>query len=110
MEVDKLSHLTSYLGGSVETWGDYPGWEFKENSEFRDTFSKVFKAKFGCEPKIEAIHAGLECGLFTGRIPGLDAISYEPNMYDVHTPRERLSISSTQRVWELLVDLLKELK
>lgn len=110
MEADKLAHLTSYLGGSVETWGDYPGWEFKENSAFRDTFSKVFKNKFGSEPKIEAIHAGLECGLFSGRIPGLDAISYEPNMYDVHTPRERLSISSTQRVWELLVELMKELR
>ncbi|MBO5743811.1 MAG: aminoacyl-histidine dipeptidase [Clostridia bacterium] len=110
MIADKLNQLTIFLGGSVETWGDYPGWEFKKNSEFRDTFSRVFKNKFGCEPKIEAIHAGLECGLFSGRIPGLDVISYEPNMWDVHTPRERLSISSSQRVWELIVELLRELK
>ncbi len=110
MVIDKLYQLTSFLGGSSETWGDYPGWEFKDNSKFRDTFCKVFKNKFGCEPKIEAIHAGLECGLFSGRIEGLEAISYEPYMWDVHTPRERLSISSTQKVWELLVDLLSELK
>lgn len=110
MVVDKLKHLTEFLGGCIETWSDYPGWEFKQNSEFRDTFVRVFKNKFGCEPKIEAVHAGLECGLFSGRIPGLEAISYEPNMWDIHTPRERLSISSTQRVWELIVELLKELK
>ncbi len=110
MIADKLNQLTVFLGGGVETFGDYPGWEFKQNSEFRNTFSRVFKNKLGYEPKIEAVHAGLECGLFSGKIPGLDAISYGPDMWDIHTPRERLSISSSQRVWELIVELLKELK
>lgn len=110
MLADKLYHITSYLGGSAHTCSDYPGWEFKDKSEFRDTFCRVFKNKFGFEPKMEAIHAGLECGLFSGRIEGLEVMTYEPIMYDIHTPRERLSISSTKRVWELLVELLKELK
>lgn len=110
MLADKLYYLTQYLGGNVETWGDYPGWEFKTDSDFRNLMSKVFCEQFGNEPNIEAIHAGLECGLFSGRIPGLDCISYGPDMWDVHTPRERLSVSSTQRVWNLLVELLKRMK
>ena len=59
---------------------------------------------------MEAVHAGLECGLFSGMIPGLDALSYGPDMWDVHTPSERLSVSSTQRVWDFLKELLKRLK
>lgn len=110
MMVDKLSQLTSYLGGKNDLWGDYPGWEFKPDSAFRNLMSDVFKEKFGFEPHIEAVHAGLECGLFSGKIPNLDCITYGPDMFDIHTPRERLSISSTKRVWEYLIESLRRMK
>ena len=72
--------------------------------------SRIWVEKFGEEPKVVAIHAGLECGLFAKKIPGLDLISLGPNMYDVHTPDERLSISSTIRIWEYLKLVLARLK
>lgn len=110
MMIDKLKNLIESLGGTTEISGDYPGWEFKEESEFRNLVTKIYVDKFGFEPKMEAVHAGLECGLFSGMIKGLDALSYGPDMWDVHTPLERLSISSTARVWEFIKELLKNLK
>lgn len=107
---DKLELITSYLGGKSEIWGDYPGWEFKAKSDFRNLMSDVFTRKFGFEPQIEAVHAGLECGLFSGKIQDLDCITYGPDMFDIHTPRERLSISSTKKVWEYIVECLKQMK
>lgn len=105
--VEKLTCLTQQLGGSVEIMGDYPGWEYKADSALRECMVQVFQEQYGHVPKIEAIHAGLECGLFCGKIPDLDCISIGPNMFDIHTPRERLSISSTQRVWKYLLEVLK---
>lgn len=110
MLVDKLSLFTSYLGGKKETWGDYPGWEFKPDSDFRNLMSDVFVKKFEFEPQVEAVHAGLECGLFSGKIQDLDCITYGPDMFDIHTPRERLSISSAKKVWEYIVECLKQMK
>lgn len=108
--IEKLTVLTEYVGGSVGIRGNYPGWEFQPESYIRDVFCKAYKDLTGKEPKVEALHAGLECGLFSGKVPGLDCISLGPDMSGVHTTEERLSISSTQRVWELLVEVLKRLK
>ena len=65
---------------------------------------------YGKKPTIEAIHAGVECGILAGKIEGLDCISMGPDIFDIHTPKERLSISSTARVWDMLVAFLKEAK
>lgn len=89
---------------------DYPGWQYNPDSELLEIFKEVWIEKFGKEPKVVAIHAGLECGLFAEKIPGLDLISLGPDMYDVHTPDERLSISSTIRVWEYLKAVLQKLQ
>ena len=62
------------------------------------------------KPVFEAIHAGLECGILSGKIKDLDCVSFGPNNYDIHTPKERLSISSTEKVWKLLVAFLKKCK
>ena len=86
------------------------GWQYNPNSELLRIFKEVWVEKFGEEPKVVAIHACLECGLFAKKIPGLDLISLGPNMYDVHTPDERLSISSTIRIWEYLKLVLARLK
>ena len=106
--LDKLTYLTESLGGSVEISGDYPAWEYKRDSAFRDKMAAVYQKMYGKMPVIEAIHAGLECGLLAGKLPGLDCISVGPDMEDVHTTEEKLSISSTKRVWEYIVEVLKE--
>ena len=107
---DRLAYFTKYLGGKVEVNGDYPGWEFKTESDLRKCLSEVVVSEFGEEPVFEAVHAGLECGLFSGKIPGLDCVSYGPDMWDVHTPRERLSVSSVKNVWKILCEFLKKYK
>ena len=63
---------------------------------------------YGKEPVFEAIHAGLECGILSEKIPDLDAVSFGPDNFDIHTPKERLSISSTKRVWEFLTGFLEK--
>lgn len=104
---DKIEMLAEFLGGEIEASGDYPAWEYKADSSLRDTISDVYQELFGENPVFEAIHAGLECGILSGKIADLDCVSFGPNNYDIHTPKERLSISSTERVWKLLVGFLK---
>lgn len=107
---DKLEYLTEFLGGEITVGGDYPAWEYKADSDIRETISSVYKELFDEEPVFEAIHAGLECGILSGKIKNLDCVSFGPNNYDIHTPKERLSISSTEKVWKLLVEFLKRCK
>ena len=90
----------------METRGDYPGWAYRKESPLRDKMVRIYEELYGASPKVEAIHAGLECGLFAGKIPGLDCISYGPDMKDIHTTEEALSISSVKRVWEYLLEIL----
>jgi dipeptidase D len=95
------------LAGATVTHGDgYPGWKPNLNSDILKVAQESYKKMFNEEPKIRAIHAGLECGLFLEKYPQLDMISIGPQMYGVHSPDERLSISSTQKCWKWLVDIL----
>ncbi|MBO5460709.1 MAG: aminoacyl-histidine dipeptidase [Ruminococcus sp.] len=103
---DKVEYLTRMLGGTVEISGDYPAWPYAKESKLRDLCISVFKEQYGYEPKVELIHAGLECGILSDKIPGLDCVSFGPNLKAVHTPNERVSISSTARVWEYLKAIL----
>lgn len=107
---DRLEHLAEFLGGEILVSGDYPAWEYRADSKIRDTISAVYEELFGEKPVFEAIHAGLECGILSGKIADLDCVSFGPNNYDIHTPKERLSISSTEKVWKLLVEFLKRSK
>ena len=68
---------------------------------------EVFVEQYGYEPKVEAIHAGLECGLLSAKLPGLDCVSVGPNLKEIHTPRERLEIDSVQRLWAFVVEVLR---
>nr|WP_294680428.1 aminoacyl-histidine dipeptidase [uncultured Anaerotignum sp.] len=106
----KIEVLGSLCGARVVGVNDYPGWKYNPDSELLRIFKAAWEEKFGAAPKVVAIHAGLECGLFAKKIPNLDLISLGPNMYDVHTPDERLSISSTIRVWEYLKLVLTKMK
>ena len=107
---DRLTCLTQALGGRTQYSGDYPAWEYKEDSLLRDRMVQVFREQYGREPEVEAIHAGVECGLLAGKIPGLDCVSIGPDLLEIHTPRERMSISSVQRVWDFLLEVLRRSK
>lgn len=104
--LDKVRGLTALAGGRCEVTGDYPGWAYRVDSPLRNKMVALYEEMYGEKPRLEAIHAGLECGILAAKIPDLDGISFGPNMYDIHTTEETLSISSTQRVWDYLVRLL----
>ena len=89
--------------------GFYPPWEFKNNSELQSKYSKSYQDSVGRKPNINAIHAGLECAVFASKINDIDCIAIGPNIYDVHTVNEKLSISSTVQIFELLINLLANL-
>ena len=98
----KLKCITELAGGKISVAGVYPGWKFEQVSPLRKHMTDVYKDMYKKEAKVEAIHAGLECGLLCSKIKGLDAVSIGPDMRNVHTPDERLSISSSERVYEFL--------
>ena len=110
MMQDKVICLVEQLGGTVELSGDYPGWAYLEDSPLRETMVALFREQYGREPEIEAIHAGLECGLFSGKMPGLDCVSIGPDLKDIHSSRERMSIASVQRVYAFVTELLRRSK
>lgn len=107
---EKLVAFFDSVNWETDTNGHYPPWEFKEDSELREIYKNVYKDYFGKEPKVEAIHAGLECGVFADAIEGIDCISIGPALYDVHTVNEKLSISSTENVFNILLKILEKLK
>ncbi len=107
--LDELRTVTEGFGGYYSAYGHYPAWEYRRDSRLRKTMAAVFEKIYGKPPRIEAIHAGLECGLFAGKIPDLDAVSFGPNLMDIHTTRERMSISSVERTYRYLCAALKEL-
>lgn len=106
---EKLSALADYVGFKAERFGHYPPWEYKENSKLQAIYKNAFAEEFGYEPEVVAIHAGLECGIFSSAIEGLDCIAIGPKLLDVHTVNERLCISSTQQMFELLLTVLEKL-
>ena len=108
--IEKMRSLTEIFGGQIVVSGEYPGWAYRDDSKLRDTAVEAYRKLYNEEPVIEAIHAGLECGMFADKIEDLDAISFGPTMKNVHTTDEMLSISSTERTWELIVKILEKLK
>ena len=104
-----LCALAEEFGGSYTQVGEYPAWEYKEDSVLRDTMVRVYADLYGKRPEVVAIHAGLECGLLGEKLPGLDAVSIGPEMHDIHTSREKLGIASTKRTWEFVLEVLKAL-
>lgn len=105
-----LSVIAKRTNSKAKETSAYPAWQYEENSKIREKCVKVYEELFGKNAEVSAIHAGLECGLLKKILPNTDMISFGPNLYDVHTEKEHLSISSVQRVWELLVRLLEDLK
>lgn len=107
--LSKLREQAEFYGAEYTEHGDYPAWEYKKDSVLRDTMVKVYKDMFDADPQVVAIHAGLECGLLGEKLPGLDCVSIGPNMKDIHTSREKLEIASTERTWNFVTEILKQL-
>ena len=105
----RLEELAVFYDGSTTEMGHYPAGEYKKDSNRRETIVKTFSRMYGKDPEVIAIHAGLECGLLSEKLPGLDCVSFGPDMRDIHTSRERMNIASTKRIWEFLLEVLKEL-
>lgn len=106
---DRLKEIANDFGAEYSEHGEYPAWEYKKSSALRDTMVRVYERTYGKSPEVIIIHAGLECGILSERFPGLDCVSLGPDNFDIHTPDEHLSISSTARVWNYLLEVLKEI-
>lgn len=106
----RIEGLLHAVGGTVTLRGIYPAWEYRRDSALRELVASCSRQVFGAEPEVNAIHAGLECGLFCGKAADLDCVSIGPDILDIHSPQERLSIPSTQRVYELLLTILEKSK
>ena len=102
----KVKMIAESLGAKCEIMGEYPQWEYRKDSPLQEKMIHVYREKYGKDPVIDIIHAGLECGVFASKIANLDAVSFGPNILDIHTTKERLDIASTERVWDYLLELL----
>ncbi len=110
LQKTRLECICRRLGGSVEFRGDYPAWEYRQNSPLRELMVKVYRELYNKDPQVLTIHAGLECGLLTEKMPWLDCVSCGPNMVDIHTCREKLEIASVVRVWNFLLEVLRQMR
>lgn len=106
---NRLLGIIKKYSAKARVHSEYPAWEYKKDSVLQSVFADTFYDMFGKKMTVTAIHAGLECGLFCGKISGLDCVSFGPDIFDIHTPDERLSISSVARMWEYLLEVLKRL-
>ena len=105
--VEEVTDLTRKHDANIKIAASNPSWEYKEDSKIRELIAKSFKEITGNEPIIKAIHAGLECGVFTQNIKGADVVSIGPNIYGAHTPEERMDIKSVGETWEWLLKILE---
>ncbi|MCR5324223.1 MAG: aminoacyl-histidine dipeptidase [Lachnospiraceae bacterium] len=104
---DRIEAAVIGFGGNVTIRGEYPGWAYRKDSPVRDTLSRIYEKKTGKKPVITAIHAGLECGLFSEALNGLDCVSIGPELTDIHSVGEKLGIASVGRLYEMVVEFLR---
>ncbi len=105
---DRLNYMISFLGGEYKEYSEYPGWEYMPDSPLRERYKKLYKEQTGKEIRVEAIHAGLECGIINEKLPSIDAISIGPDLFHVHTVEEKLNIPSAIRVYQLLEKIVAD--
>ena len=102
----ELDMLSAIVGAECKHYSRYPGWEYAPTSELRDSYAAAYKRMFGKEISVGVIHAGLECGILSSKMTGMDIISVGPNMHDIHSPDEHLDLASCERVWKLLLETI----
>ena len=104
---EKVRAIVEAAGGRAEILSEYPAWEFVRESKVREAALKAYNNVYGGEARVAGIHAGLECGILAEKLPGLDAISFGPDLRDIHSVNERLGVASTERLYRLVTELLK---
>ncbi len=104
---EKLKSFMEYLDAEAEFTAEYPAWEYRKDSVLRDTAIEAYRKIYRESPEIMTLHAGLECGVFAGKNPKLDCISFGPDLKDVHSPDECMTVSSVSRTWRFLLEILK---
>ena len=107
---DRLWYLADYVGATYEESGDYPAWTYNPNSELRKIIGDTYKTFSGKDAEFATIHAGLECGIFADKLPGIDIVSYGPDMKDIHTFDEKVSIKSVERIYDFTLNLLENIR
>ena len=107
--LERVTTFVKHLSGKVVTMSDYPAWEYKSDSQLRKTCVESFTNVYSHEPEVTSIHAGLDCGILAGKMPGVDMISFGPTLESVHTPDEGMNVASVERTWEYLLEILKSL-
>ena len=107
--LNTIRSVATAHGAEMSVRGEYPAWEYRKESRLREVMCSVYRDMYGKDATVVTIHAGLECGIFSDKIDGLDCISIGPDNKDIHTPDERLSLSSFERVYEYLLNVLKNL-
>ena len=105
-----LHALAAEAGAETEVRGDYPAWTYRADSPLRDRMVRIYERMFGASPQVVSIHAGLECGILAEKLPGLDCVSFGPDLTGIHSPEERMHIASVRRTWEFVKEILKESK
>ena len=105
---DRIRLIVTAAGGEFKVGGVYPEWEIAAKSDLRDELEALFEEMYGKKPRIEAVHGGLECGIITHKLPGVDAVSLGPDMVGIHTTEEKLNIESVARVWEFILRFLAQ--
>ncbi|MDE5977885.1 MAG: aminoacyl-histidine dipeptidase [Turicibacter sp.] len=106
----RIQAIANLTGATMELIADYPEWKFETESKVRDVMKEVYREMFNKELEVSAIHAGLECGFLSQKLNNVDMISIGPDITGAHTPKESLSISSTERVYLFLCEVLKAIK
>lgn len=101
-----MRQIAEGLQASVEIKNSYPGWAYRKDSPLREKMVRIYEERYGKKPVLEAIHAGLECGILAGKIQDLDCVSIGPDLENVHTAEERMCIDSVRRVWDYLLEVL----
>ena len=107
--IGRLQAVADALGGTCRNSGNYPAWEFREQSQLRPVMQECFEKQYGKPMVEEIIHAGVECGLFSDGIPDLDVVSFGPELRDIHTPRETMDLASVERTWRFILSVLEKL-
>ena len=107
--LDTIRTIAKEHGAEISVRGEYPAWEYRKESHLRDVMCKVYRDMYGKDATVVTIHAGLECGIFSDKMDGLDSVSIGPDNHDIHTPDERLSLSSFNRVYEYIINVLKNI-
>ena len=108
LSIRELDTLAALVGADCHHYARYPGWEYEPASLLREQYIEKYKFLFGKDLTVGVIHAGLECGILSSKMPGMDIISIGPNMFDIHSPNEHLDLASTERVWKAVLAVVSD--